>query len=205
MNIFNYSNKQVRGFTLIELLVVIAIIGLLSTVIAQPVTQAFKKARDGKKISDIHAIEAALQSYATANGGYYPNTLADLVTSKDLPKLPTNADGATVLRDKYMYVVYQNSDVPPKNMGYHLGVKLEVNGPALDDDKDCTGLSGTTPCLVYSGTAVATNVGSTGFSTGANVAYSGSADFDGADLGSKENCSSTVFFGTGACIYDLTQ
>ncbi|MFA5132467.1 MAG: prepilin-type N-terminal cleavage/methylation domain-containing protein, partial [Candidatus Paceibacterota bacterium] len=48
--------KGFRGFTLIELLVVIAIIGLLSTIIAAPIQNARKKAKDAKKIAELKAL-----------------------------------------------------------------------------------------------------------------------------------------------------
>ena len=61
------TKKGFRGFTLIELLVVIAIIGLLSTIIATPIQNARKKAKDAKKVSELKALELALDQYAEAN------------------------------------------------------------------------------------------------------------------------------------------
>ena len=49
----SFVRNGFKGFTLIELLVVIAIIGLLSTVIINPVQSARKKARDAKKIAEL--------------------------------------------------------------------------------------------------------------------------------------------------------
>ena len=63
-----------RGFTLIELLVVIAIIGVLSTVILASLNAARAKARDAKRLSDMHQLQAALEVYASDNGGNYPST-----------------------------------------------------------------------------------------------------------------------------------
>jgi len=55
------SNK--KGFTLIELLVVIAIIGLLSTLAVVSLNNARGKARDAKRISDVKAIQTAIELY----------------------------------------------------------------------------------------------------------------------------------------------
>ncbi|PIS08253.1 hypothetical protein COT76_02470, partial [Candidatus Berkelbacteria bacterium CG10_big_fil_rev_8_21_14_0_10_33_10] len=53
----------VHGFTLIELLVVIAIIGILAGVVVVNVGSAQAKARDAKRISDMKAIQTALEMY----------------------------------------------------------------------------------------------------------------------------------------------
>ncbi len=59
-----------RGFTLIELLVVIAIIGILSSVVLASLNTARGKARDAKRLSDMHQIQIALELYYTKNGNY---------------------------------------------------------------------------------------------------------------------------------------
>ncbi len=50
-----------KGFTLIELLVVIAIIGLLSTLAVVSLGSARQKAADAKRISDLKAIQTAME------------------------------------------------------------------------------------------------------------------------------------------------
>lgn len=62
-----------KGFTLIELLVVIAIIGLLASVVLVSLNTARGKARDVKRISDLHQIILALEMYYDDNG-YYPQS-----------------------------------------------------------------------------------------------------------------------------------
>lgn len=62
-----------RGFTLIELLVTIAIIGLLSSIVLTSLNIARAKARDAKRLSDMHQVELALGLYFSDNGAY-PNT-----------------------------------------------------------------------------------------------------------------------------------
>ena len=61
-----------QGFTLIELLVVISIIGLLASVILVALNGARIKARDAKRIADLHQIATALELYAEDHNGSYP-------------------------------------------------------------------------------------------------------------------------------------
>jgi len=68
------SNKsKIKGFTLIELLVVIAIIGLLSSVVLASLNTARAKARDVKRLSDMHQMQIALDLYYNSFGRY-PNS-----------------------------------------------------------------------------------------------------------------------------------
>jgi type II secretion system protein G len=63
--------RKGRGFTLIELLVVIAIIGILATIVLTVVEDAKLKARDAKRIADLHTIGQALELFRTS-AGHYP-------------------------------------------------------------------------------------------------------------------------------------
>ncbi len=65
------KNKNItRGFTLIELLVVISIIAILSAVATVSYTNVQKKSRDGKRKSDLAAIQQALEVFYADNGAY---------------------------------------------------------------------------------------------------------------------------------------
>ena len=59
-----------KGFTLIELLVVIAIIGLLSSVVLTSLNSARVKARDVRRVSDLHQIQTALELFYDTYGRY---------------------------------------------------------------------------------------------------------------------------------------
>lgn len=211
-----FTKKGFRGFTLIELLVVIAIIGLLSTIIAAPIQNARKKARDAKKIAEIKAIELALDQYAEANRGSYPSSLADLAPVY-MPILPTFAvssgSSAAAPKDQFAYTIYtvSGSGISTVTFGYHLGVHLENYSQALDSDRDCkdASLGATLPsgiCVFFNATTggAITATYNNSAVTGAivSVVPSGSGvsgtDFDGTDTGTS-TCG-----GVADCVYDLT-
>lgn len=62
--------KLQKGFTLIELLVVISIIGLLSSVVLASLNTARGKARDAERLSDLRALQTALELYRSTHGSY---------------------------------------------------------------------------------------------------------------------------------------
>lgn len=59
-----------KGFTLIELLVVIAIIGLLASIVLVALNSARAKARDSRRMSDLHNVQLALEMYYDRYGTY---------------------------------------------------------------------------------------------------------------------------------------
>lgn len=71
------------GFTLIELLVVISIIGLLSSVVLASLSTARIRARDAKRMSDIHQIQLALTLYYDTNNSYPSSGKTSWVSSAD--------------------------------------------------------------------------------------------------------------------------
>ncbi len=72
--IFYSDTKKSGGFTLIELLVVISIIGLLSSVVLASLNSARQKARNAKRLSDIHQIATALELVYNETGHYPAHT-----------------------------------------------------------------------------------------------------------------------------------
>jgi len=82
----NISQQQLphhpnKAFTLIELLVVIAIIGVLSTLSVVALNSARSKARDSRRLSDIHNIHLALEMYYDDFGAYpdFPTANAGII------------------------------------------------------------------------------------------------------------------------------
>lgn len=61
-----------KGFTLIELLVVITIIGILAAIALPNYIKAKDKAREAEVKANVHAIQIALERYATDHSGQYP-------------------------------------------------------------------------------------------------------------------------------------
>jgi len=64
--------NQKLGFTLIELLVVISIIGILASLALASYSGAQKQTRDTQRKSDLNQYRNALENYAAANNGLYP-------------------------------------------------------------------------------------------------------------------------------------
>ncbi len=222
------TQLRARGFTLIELLVVIAIIGLLSTIIAAPIQNARKKARDSKKIAEIKALQLAIEQYSEANLGDYPRALV-LVAPTYMPVLPASAATSSAQvnnRDKYAYAPYFASgnevQVGGAYFGYHIGAKLESYSQALDSDRDCSRASsdsdfaivaGTSTCAFFPGADIVAGTYATttmsNFVQGmirqnAVATYptdydgTGGSDFDGSD-NATTTCNSI-----SDCIFDLT-
>jgi len=69
-HLFPKKRLSTSGFTLIELLVVIAIIGVLASVVLASLNTARRKARDARRIADLHQIQLALNLYYDANNAY---------------------------------------------------------------------------------------------------------------------------------------
>jgi prepilin-type N-terminal cleavage/methylation domain-containing protein len=220
-----FTKKGLRGFTLIELLVVIAIIGLLSTVIAAPITQARKKGRDGKKVADLHQLVGALQQYSDDHLANFPKSIDGMIPLY-LADLPPYAATSTSAKDKYMYSVYETGTAGDiRQAGFHLGTKLEAPSLALGDDRDCTGAGIVTLTASYcvdtnidSGAVVnklpsnfvAAVVTDPSFANDTNVlgATFQAGDFMGGSDTASSSCTGlfkAAAAGQVACIYDISN
>ncbi|TLU65820.1 type II secretion system protein GspG [Thalassotalea litorea] len=82
--------KSVKGFTLIEIMVVIVILGILAGLVVPNIMGNLGKANIQKAISDVSALENALNMYKTDNYRY-PTTdqgLEALVEESDIEPVP---------------------------------------------------------------------------------------------------------------------
>lgn len=137
------NKSKIRGFTLIELLVVIAIIGLLSSVVLASLNTARMKARDARRLSDMHQMQIALDFYYDSFGRYPDSDYAGnggwdtpgngtfitpLVSNKFLPAHlldPTIND----INGNYRYYRYPAGNAGCVNAFYVLGVTdMETSG-----------------------------------------------------------------------------
>lgn len=126
--------KQAFGFTLVELLVVIAVIGVLMgiAIVALNPARFRNQAQDGRRLSELSQISAALELYF-ADYGSYPASLAD----PNLPTLPTtDPDGVS-----YGYCPAGD------NMTYNVCATLEVEDASTISDCSTGTIS---PCDSYS-------------------------------------------------------
>lgn len=133
--------KSKKGFTLVELLVVIAIIGILSSVVLVSLNSARQKARDSRRIADLHQIALALENYYDANVNY-PTALSGLTTTY-LATVPQDPQGTAANPIPYGYAALGSGTTCSS---YHLRATLEQTGhTALNNDSDaaagtaCTG------------------------------------------------------------------
>lgn len=117
----NIKTKLNRGFTIVELLIVIVVIGILAALVLNSFSEAQKKARDSKRLSDVVAIEKALRTYAinqgqlpvaTANPGVGGWEISTDVAGSFMEYLST----AGLLRD----VPLDPTNSPQRHYRYHL-------------------------------------------------------------------------------------
>lgn len=79
MTLFQLFSKNKKGFTVVELMVVISIIGILSTITFASFSQAQKRARIAKRVSDLKQMQVALEYYYAVNRSY-PNSAGVWIT-----------------------------------------------------------------------------------------------------------------------------
>ncbi len=89
--ISNFKFQTVAGFTLIETLVVITVLGIITTLISASFIRSQRSGRDSARRSDMNAYRGALEQYANANGGLYPNSVSviSFTSSSCLSLAPT--------------------------------------------------------------------------------------------------------------------
>ncbi len=116
-----------KGFTLIELLLVLAIVAILAGIVISQLSPAREKARDAKRISDIHQIQLALEAYfekSPLNDKKYPENLDILVTEGLMSVLPTDPTPPRVYTYTPSYTAPKINVGDPAT-GYCLGATLE--------------------------------------------------------------------------------
>lgn len=135
------NRYHIKGFTLIELLISIAIIGILISVAVASYSTAQKKSRDSRRMSDLKAIQAAIEQYYADSGGSYPTACTTaIVTATYLPAgFPTDPKSGS----GYNTNPVDNSIGSSCAAGsYCFCVKLENTTAGNASDKICTYMTG---------------------------------------------------------------
>ena len=78
--------KESSGFTLIELMIVIAILSILMMIMIPNMIRSRDQAKLSSCQANLRNIAAALENYATENGGRYPEDLETLCPKEDASK-----------------------------------------------------------------------------------------------------------------------
>jgi len=116
----NKANHNNKGFTLVELLIVMVILGLLSAIVAPRMFSKVSSAKVGTAKAQMQVLATALDSYRL-DIGYYPETLAELVSSSeeswDGPYFPK-----AIPQDPWKHD-YQYSRVTDENTGEGFSLK----------------------------------------------------------------------------------
>ncbi len=83
-----------KGFTLVEIMIVVAIIALLAAIAIPNLLRARINANESAAQATLKSIAAALESYASAEGGEYPAAFSSL-TGTSPPYFSRSMDGVT--------------------------------------------------------------------------------------------------------------
>ena len=117
------DQHESSGFTLIELLVAVAIFAILTALAVVSYTSANRRARDGRRRSDLEQVRTALEIYRADNTSYpvgtnFTTMVNTLVAGNYLSTATTDPRG---------YGYYYNSAT---GVDYYVCGYLETGGPA---------------------------------------------------------------------------
>jgi prepilin-type N-terminal cleavage/methylation domain-containing protein len=106
-----------NGFTIIELLIVIVVIGILASILFVSYSGAQAKSRDSRRITDAKAIEAALESYRSANSDYPSSSTATQVGGASTGSWETSgaAQPGTFISSLKNYGLPDGTPIDPTN------------------------------------------------------------------------------------------
>lgn len=133
--------KKKEGITLIEVLLVVAIISILSGIIVVSIGNPTADARDAKRITNLGAVQAALELYYD-NYGYFPKQ----AVPQEEPLVTSSGAGLALLAENFLSAL----PTDPKNDAtykywycgtkegskYALKAKLETESEGINNDYD---------------------------------------------------------------------
>ncbi|HPC31084.1 MAG TPA: type II secretion system protein [Candidatus Paceibacterota bacterium] len=153
---FHFLNSKKKAFTLVEMLVVVTVIAILSSMILVGMGGARAKARDARRIADLHNIQNVLELYFAQKGKYPPTPTGatDLAKWTSFVSTLTGAGlgvsqiPSDPINDTTYFYRY---GADTSGTTYTLGAKLEQSDPALNSDIDGTsnGINCDDASLVY--------------------------------------------------------
>lgn len=83
-----------KGFTLVEIMIVVAIIALLAAIAIPNLLRARVNANEANAQATLRTLSTAIESFAGANSGIYPDAIADL-TGANPPYLNASPIGTS--------------------------------------------------------------------------------------------------------------
>lgn len=144
------------GFTLIELLVAVTIIAILATIGLVLFSGVQKQARIGKRVQDLHAIQAALELYYQANQSYplsndwtQCNPVMTQLVPTYMPTFPSDphSSGCYDYRSSSSGADYKLRDSCPGSScdmtAADYATQKNLIDPAMDGGGECRAVDGT--------------------------------------------------------------
>lgn len=145
-----FQNNQ-KGFTLIELLVVVGIVSLLSSVIFASLSSARAKARDVRRISDMKAMQTAIELAKTSgiqlpsSYTYMSNALTSILVPTYIASIPTDPNPSFLYSSTTYFYCNVNNQAPSNfchndtdNNTYAIAFYTEKKiGPCLGGSSYC--------------------------------------------------------------------
>ncbi len=126
-------SRNQRGFTFIELLATITIIGLLATIGTVSYEGARKYARDIKRISDMNAVQTALELYFDSHLSYpYDGGPGSAGVILGTQGKSLSDDGFTAIAQGLLYLLNVPANPEPNGIPY---IYRSVNADGSDCDK----------------------------------------------------------------------